>query len=311
MAQSVFRSGQIIPSSVKVSIDVPDMGRGQDKEETVDLSEVLGGRTVEELQEEKRRLESEILDLEDRIKTKLSDAQIQADGIIENAKAEANRIIKKDNDKAQIIRQEADDERSRIISEAKDEAAILVRNANDEAEKIKKEAIKQGIEKGYKDGYDKESAEVKRLVERVQIILNSAIAKRDEIFVETEQQIIGLVLLIAKKVIKVITENQKNVVINNVVQALRKVKSRGEVSIRVNLADIELTSEHKKDFVEMVEGVKSIRILEDNTVDRGGCIIETDFGSIDARITSQLREIEDNILELMPIQSVGKQNESV
>ncbi len=311
MAQSVFRNGQIISSPVKVSIDVPDMGRGAVKEETVDLSEVLGGKTVEEYQEEKRRLESEILDLEDRIKTKLSDAQIQADGIIENAKSEANRIIKKDNDKAQIIRQEAEDEKNRIISEAKDEAAILVRNANDEAEKIKKEAIKQGIEKGDRDGYEKESAEVKRLVERVQIILNSAIAKRDEIFVETEQQIIGLVLLIAKKVIKVITENQKNVVINNVVQALRKVKSRGEVSIKVNLADIELTSEHKKDFVEMVEGVKSIRILEDNTVDRGGCIIETDFGSIDARITSQLREIEDNILELMPIQSVGKQNESV
>ena len=52
-------------------------------------------------------------------------------------------------------------------------------------------------------------------------------------------------------------------------------------------------------------------MIEDNTVDRGGCIIETDFGSIDARITSQLREIEDNILELMPIQSVGKQNEAV
>ena len=31
-----------------------------------------------------------------------------------------------------------------------------------------------------------------------------------------------------KKVIKVISENQKNVVINNVVQALRKLKSRGD-----------------------------------------------------------------------------------
>jgi len=120
-----------------------------------------------------------------------------------------------------------------------------------------------------------------------------------------------LVLLIAKKVIKVISENQKNVVINNVVQALRKLKSRGEVAIRVNLADLELTTEHKKDFIEMVEGVKSIKILEDSTVDRGGCIIETDFGSIDARISSQLHEIEDRIVELMPIQSKGKQDNPV
>ena len=41
---------------------------------------------------------------------------------------------------------------------------------------------------------------------------------------ESETQVINLVLLIAKKVIKVISENQKNVVINNVVQALRKLQ---------------------------------------------------------------------------------------
>ena len=57
----------------------------------------------------------------------------------------------------------------------------------------------------------------------------------------------------------------------------------------------------------MVEGVKSIKILEDSTVDRGGCIIETDFGSLDARISSQLHEIEERILELIPIQAKGKE----
>ena len=61
----------------------------------------------------------------------------------------------------------------------------------------------------------------------------------------------------------------------------------------------------------MVEGVKSIKILEDSTVDKGGCIIETDFGSIDARISSQLHEIEEKILELMPIQSKNKDNSAI
>ena len=114
-------------------------------------------------------------------------------------------------------------------------------------------------------------------------------------------------LLIAKKVIKVISENQKNVVINNVVQALRKLKSRGEVVIRVNLADLELTSAHIGDFMKMVENVKSITVLEDSSVDRGGCVLETDFGQIDARISSQLSEIEERILELAPIRAKGEE----
>ncbi len=34
----------------------------------------------------------------------------------------------------------------------------------------------------------------------------------------------------------------------------------------------------------MTENAKKMQIVEDSTVDRGGCVIETDFGEIDARI---------------------------
>jgi flagellar assembly protein FliH len=114
------------------------------------------------------------------------------------------------------------------------------------------------------------------------------------------------VLLIARKVIKVITENQRNVIISNVVQALRKVKGRGNIIIRVNMADVKLSTDHIKDFINMVEGAKSIQVVEDSTVDQGGCIIETDFGEIDARISSQLAELETKILEISPIKAKAK-----
>jgi flagellar assembly protein FliH len=130
--------------------------------------------------------------------------------------------------------------------------------------------------------------------------------KRSEIIEESETQLVNLVLMITKKVVKVISENQKNVVINNVIQALRKLKSRGEVLIKVNLEDVELTTEHVKDFMRMVDNVQSVTVVEDSTVDKGGCIIETDFGEIDARISSQLQEIEEKIIELAPIRSKGE-----
>ena len=56
--------------------------------------------------------------------------------------------------------------------------------------------------------------------------------------------------------------------------------------------------------MRMVENVKSITVVEDTTVDLGGCIIETDFGEIDARISSQLNEIQHKVLEMTPIQVV-------
>ena len=144
-----------------------------------------------------------------------------------------------------------------------------------------------------------------RLIEQLHSIIDKTIEKRNDIIDESETQVINLVIMIARKVVKVISENQKNVVVNNVIQALRKLKSRGEVLIKVNLADVELTSEHIKDFMRMVENIRSVTVVEDSTVDKGGCIIETDFGEIDARISSQLHEIEEKILDLVPIKAKG------
>ena len=76
--------------------------------------------------------------------------------------------------------------------------------------------------------------------------------------------------------------------------------------MRVNLADVKLTTEHIKDFIHQDENIKNISVVEDSSVEKGGCIVETDFGAIDARISSQLNELETQILNISPIKTVGK-----
>jgi len=308
VAKRVFRSMEIIPSDIKISIDVPDLKLKEKEIPELSEAETFDGKTIEDLKKEAEAFEAQF---EEKKNKMIQEAEEEAKVIIERAKSEAFEIIKKKNDEVQELRKKSELDSKILLKMQKKEAQKIESEIRNKETEILNEARKRGYQDGWEEGINKGTEEVKRLVERIQIILNTAIQKRNEIFIETEQQIIGLVLLIAKKVIKVISENQKNVVINNVIQSLRKLKSRGEVAIRVNLADLELTTKHKQDFIEMVEGVKSIKILEDSTVDRGGCIIDTDFGSIDARISSQLHEIEDKILELMPIQSKGKQDTPV
>ena len=92
----------------------------------------------------------------------------------------------------------------------------------------------------------------------------------------------------------------------NTMAALKKVKTRGEVTLRVNLEEVKLTSEHAKEFISHVENVQGITVLEDSSVERGGCIVETDFGAIDARISSQLQELENKILEISPVKNIKR-----
>ena len=135
-------------------------------------------------------------------------------------------------------------------------------------------------------------------------IVEAVMQRREEILKDTESQIVELVILMARKVIKVLSENQKNVVMANTLAALKKVKTRGTVTLRVNLEDVNLTTAHVDEFIQHVENVQGITVLEDSTVEKGGCVVETDFGSIDARISSQLGELENKIIEVSPIKNI-------
>ena len=307
MAKNVFKPQEIMYLSRKVFIEPPKIATEEPAQEAEAVEEERGGAytgpTVEELKKEADQFRRGWEQEKEKL---LADAQAEAMKIRKEAEQVAFDEVKRKNNQAQKIRQDADDQGQEIIAAARQKAAELEGDIKQRVTQTEREAYERGYTDGHAKGYDEGKAEVQRLVESLHGIITRAIEKRNEIIEEAETQIINLVLLIVKKVIKVISENQKNVVINNVVQALRKLKSRGDVVIRVNLADLELTSEHVKDFMKMVENVKSITVLEDSSVDRGGCIIETDFGQIDARISSQLHEIEERILELMPIRSKGE-----
>jgi flagellar assembly protein FliH len=109
-----------------------------------------------------------------------------------------------------------------------------------------------------------------------------------------------------------ITAEQKEIVLANIKAALEKVRSRGTVTIKVNLSDIEATTAHKEAFLRLIEttatgaGEVALQIHEDSSVDAGGCIVETDFGEIDARVSAQLLEIETRILEISPLKQTKR-----
>lgn len=301
MARNVFRPTEVMNMTLsrKVRIEAPVFV--VDEPET--LMEEYTGPTVDDL---RREAEAFRVQWEDEKARMYAGAQAEVEKIREDAEKSAFEEVKKKTDQAQLEKRQADEEVDRLLEQARSEAAQLVEDANRRVAQIEEDARERGHEEGRKQGFEEGKAEVERLVERLHIILNGAIEKRNDIIEEAESQLIDLVLLISQKVVKVISDNQKNVVINNVVQALRKLKSRGNVAIHVNLADLELTTDNVNNFIGMVENVQSITVLEDTTVDRGGCIIETDFGQIDARVSSQLKEIEESILELAPIRVKGE-----
>ena len=300
MAKNVFRAIEIVNVTNRVTLDSP-FPEIEVKEEAPVVEEYTGP-TADDLRKEAELFRTSWeKEKEDMIKA----AESKVEQILRDADQRAFEEVQQKTDEIQVLKKKAEDEAGMLVSDAEKSAMELTEKVEADLADIKKKAEEEGYEAGRETGYAEGQVEVERLVEQLHSIIDKTIEKRNDIIDESETQVINLVIMIAKKVVKVISENQKNVVVNNVIQALRKLKSRGEVLIKVNLADVELTSEHIKDFMRMVENIRSVTVVEDSTVDRGGCIIETDFGEIDARISSQLHEIEEKILDLVPIKIKG------
>jgi flagellar assembly protein FliH len=301
MAKNLFRAQEVTQTGKWVELETPFEEEAQ--EVAVESVEEYTGPTADDL---KREAEAFKRNWENEKQQMIDEAKAEADRIIKEAEQRAFEEVQKKTEDSRREKQEAEQEAERMKREAQQEADQMRQEAENEVSKIRDDAYKEGYNAGHEEGFNSGKPEVERLVEQLHQIIDRTLEKRSEIIEESETQLINLVLMITKKVVKVISENQKNVVINNVIQALRKLKSRGEVLIKVNLEDVELTTDHVKDFMRMVDNVQSVTVVEDSTVDKGGCIIETDFGEIDARISSQLQEIEEKIIELAPIRSKGE-----
>jgi len=306
MQKTVFKGNEFKRDDKKVMLQLCK-NFAEDEEKLDEVEEVaFEGPTADDLRREAEEFKKQ---WEIEKKTLLDDTEAQAEQIIKNAENAAFAEVKQKTDEAAVIKQNAQLEAEKIINDAKAEAERIIAEAQAKSHDDFEQAKERGFEEGRKQGYDDGNKEAQRLVDMLHQMIDKIISRRQEIFDEAEQQIVEMVILVSRKVVKIISEKQREVVMNNIVQALRKVKGRASVTIRVNNSEAKLTTEHAQDFMNAVSNIEHITVVEDSSIEPGGCIVETDFGSIDARISSQLSELEQKILEISPIKSKPKTTE--
>jgi flagellar assembly protein FliH len=69
------------------------------------------------------------------------------------------------------------------------------------------------------------------------------------------------------------------------------------VTLKVNPKDLDLVREHRKEWVEAVEGMGTLTVEADPAIARGGCVLETDAGDVDARVEERLAMLNTALLE--------------
>jgi type III secretion protein L len=180
------------------------------------------------------------------------------------------------------IRSRAELEAQKVTRDVQQQASEIIANAHEEVERLKKEAHQQGYDQGRQEG-----------AQELSKVVMEASRRLDAIEAQVIPQLKGLALTIARKILGRELEFHPEAVVDVVKQALsEKARQRREIVLRVNPDDLNEIREHKSELLELLSRCREIGIREDSEVGRFGVIIETDAGTIDAQLETQLAVFE-------------------
>ncbi|MBF0274172.1 MAG: hypothetical protein HQK84_02955 [Nitrospinae bacterium] len=178
-----------------------------------------------------------------------------------------------------------------------DKAKATLAQAESEAEALKRSAFEEGYEEGCKEGMEKGMEDAKKSVAVYLNLFQKGIedisSLRDEVFHKSESEIVEMILKIARKVVHSELMINREVVLNVIKAAIRNILQKEKMTIRINPEDFDYAVSCKPDLQEYVEDLKNVVMEKDDTIARGGCIVISETGRVDAQIDNSMEEVED------------------
>ncbi len=182
-----------------------------------------------------------------------------------------------------------------LLKQAEATAADIVTSAQARVAQIEEEARTRGCRRGYDEGRQAAHDELDPVFKTMREMIEGMRAQREGFIASAEPELVRLAMAIAERIVHTEVSNTRQVVVENVRAALTRLVSREVVTLRVNPADHETIRQYREAIVAASD-VGHLRVVEDQRVDRGGVLVETDAGTIDAKISTQLREAKRAIL---------------
>ena len=199
--------------------------------------------------------------------------------------------ISKNAAAAENILQEARAHAEKIMADASKEVAQMKALAAEEAEELKFRAAEDGKQQGMSEAKNQMLEQLQKTTERCNALLEAATSEARKIVLGADNQIVELVLAITRKIIYDELEERPEVILGIVRAALERVSDQNHINIHVSLDDYESILQARNELQSIVGSEQILTVTADTVLTRGGCMIETSFGTVEAGVDTQLDSI--------------------
>lgn len=182
---------------------------------------------------------------------------------------------------------------NRKVLDAQARVQEMIAVAEAEAAEIRSEAEallaqvdqvrEQARQAGFAEGREEGLAMATELAVRLQ-------ALKDQFYESAEPEIRKLIMTIAEKVLGRLMEAHRTLIVAVIRQALEACIG-DRIVVRLHPKDYEVLQADGSQFHDIVDRTKRLQLKGDESITPGGCVVETEVGTIDAQLETQLKAI--------------------
>ncbi|MFF2888073.1 FliH/SctL family protein [Paenibacillus sp. NPDC057967] len=198
--------------------------------------------------------------------------------------------------------QETEQECEKMLADAQAQIDVWWLEKREADELASTEARTSGYEQGYAEGKTASEAQLRQnwesKISEAAEVLQHAYASREQIIQEAEPFLVELSCAIAEKIIGQQLSLTPDVTIDMIRRSLSRRREQGVITLCVAPSQLTFVQAAREELHASIDSQAELQILPDSSVKDNGCVIRSAYGSIDARIDTQLSEIKRELIAL-------------
>ena len=207
-------------------------------------------------------------------------------------------VIKAGED-IQAMLEQAREEAQAVLDHANQEAEGLIAAAKAQAEAEKKNIADQARRQGYEEGQKKAQAEADAVRKEFQEKARLMEAEYQQLMEEMEPKFVDTITSIYEHIFQVELGESRGILEHLISNTMHRLEGGGNFLIHVSKEDYAYVTMQKQSILAgTASGIGTVEIVEDMTLGKNECLIETDSGIFDCGLGTQLAGLKQKLMLL-------------
>lgn len=189
------------------------------------------------------------------------------------------------------------------LERAAAEAEAAKREAQAQRDAVLEEARREGYQAGQAEGREAGRAaareEARQRLEALAALVDELARAREELAARYEEDIVELALAVAARIVRKESSLGADTVRELLRETLPRMGGAVKITITVHPDDMAAIEQDARQLASLAEGRAGVTWVTDEAVTRGGCVVETERGGVDASVETRVERIVESMLDVI------------